>query len=233
MDRTEAIAEIFLRSIGHTDLRYEPDGNTPPDFSVGGKIGVEVRRLNLADWSNESPKGLEIASYSLAARFEKLLKEFGPAEERSYWVSYTFFRPLASWPDIYPALKDSLRKLVQSKIESPTYLRPATCLEVRIHRTTNVQPYLFNLATFSDAAAGGFVVSEMLKHIEHYAKEKSRKIMPHKARYSSWWLVLVDYIGYGLKADDHADLRAWLSVESEFEKIFVVSPLSPHTGYEI
>jgi hypothetical protein len=233
MDSSEAIAEKFLRSIGHTNLRYEPDGNIPPDFSINETIGVEVRRLNQADWSNVKPVGLEQAFYPLAARFENLLNEFGEPNDRSYWVSYTFFRPLSPWQEIYPILKERLLEISQSRSEASVSFHATRSLKVRVNQTTNLQSHLFNLAGLSDASAGGFVVSEMIKHIENYVADKSTKIMPYKTRYNIWWLVLVDYIGYGLSPDDQADLRQHLNVQSDFQKIYIVRPIPPHTGFEI
>lgn len=233
MDGSEAIAEKFLRSIGCCDLVHEPDGNVAPDFSIGGTTAVEVRRLNQADWSASAPLGLEILSYPLADRVQALLREFGAAQGRSYWVSYTFFRPIASWKEISPALRASLLEISQAAVDTSSVLRLHPSIEFRIDLTSSAQDQMFNLGTFSDAAAGGAVVAEMIRHIEHYVEEKARKIEPHKERYARWWLVLVDYIGYGLHPHDQDKLRRHVQRTDCFEKVFVVDPHSPHAGFEV
>jgi hypothetical protein len=46
MDDSEKLVEIYLKNIGFNDVRYETDGNFPPDFVADGRIAVKVRRLN-------------------------------------------------------------------------------------------------------------------------------------------------------------------------------------------
>lgn len=233
MDGAEAIAEKFLQSIGYSTIAHEPDGNVPPDFSIGGEIAVEVRRLNQADWSTELPRGLESVSYPLADRVENALREFGPANNYSYWVSYTFFRPLAQWKHIYPALREALLEIAQSEPSSSVHVRPDPSIEFRFDPTTDKQDQLFNLGAFSDSASGGAVVAEMIKHIEHYHAEKSVKISAYKNRYAIWWLVLIDYIGYGLHPDDQIQLKQHLRLPTCFDKVLIVNPYSPYAGFEI
>lgn len=233
MDGAEAIAETFLRPLGFSDIAHEPDGNIPPDFAINCEIAVEVRRLNQADWGTGSPQGLENASYPLVDQVQRMLKEFGCCQGRSYWVSYTFFRPLASWKEIYPAINDSLLKITQSRTNRPMVIRPHPSIEFRIDPTSEALHQTFNLGAFSDTAAGGAVVAEMIKHIEYYIGEKAKKIRPHKDKYASWWLLLIDYIGYGLRPEDQLDLKKHVERTSYFEKVFVVSPHVPYTGFEI
>ena len=233
MDNAEKIAKAFLLSRGCNDLAHEPDGNVPPDFSVGATIGVEVRRLNQADWSTGRPAGLEIVTYPLVDRVKSLLSQFNQVRERSYWVSFSFIRPLAPWKKICPSLKRDLLKVVQTEPNCSISFRPDPSIEFRIDPTSTKQDQLFNFGAVSDMAAGGAVVAEMIKHIDHYVAEKSAKIEPFRSRYESWWLVLVDYIGYGLRPDDQTTLRLGVQKVAGFNKVYVVSPHSPYVGYEI
>ena len=60
MDESERIVEKYLLALELGTVVFEPDGNIPPDFSVGGRIGVEVRRLNQNyQNSNGRSQGLE------------------------------------------------------------------------------------------------------------------------------------------------------------------------------
>lgn len=60
MDASEKLVESYLKGI-FTDVRYEPDGNVPPDFLADSRVAVEVRRLNQNhdDGSGKGPRGLE------------------------------------------------------------------------------------------------------------------------------------------------------------------------------
>lgn len=61
MDESDALVGRYLKARGFTDVRYEPDGNVPPDFLADGRVAVEVRRLNQNhdDGSGRGPRGLD------------------------------------------------------------------------------------------------------------------------------------------------------------------------------
>ncbi|MFY8019619.1 MAG: hypothetical protein ACOVP1_00425 [Bacteroidia bacterium] len=46
MKQEESIAISFLSSFCEDEIIYEPNGNRTPDFTIGKKIAVEVRRLS-------------------------------------------------------------------------------------------------------------------------------------------------------------------------------------------
>ena len=46
MNTEEKSAKRYLCRNYFRWIKYEPDGNKPPDFSVGRNVGVEVRRLD-------------------------------------------------------------------------------------------------------------------------------------------------------------------------------------------
>jgi hypothetical protein len=72
MNREEKIAEAYLKSLGFKNVVFEPDGNIPPDFSMDGRIAVEVRRLNQHFFTKDEVRGLEEGRLPLF----KLLPEF-------------------------------------------------------------------------------------------------------------------------------------------------------------
>ena len=81
--------------------------------------------------------------------------------------------------------------------------------------------------------SGGFVISEVNRNLEICADEKSRKIKDHRWKYSEWWLVLIDYIGYGMSSTDLSQLREIQIAEYDWDKIILVNPLNPKNGVEI
>jgi hypothetical protein len=71
MDDSERLADQYLRSFGIGAVIYEPDGNMPPDFCVGGRIAVEVRRLNQNyEFSDGTKQGLEERAIPLWKKFK-------------------------------------------------------------------------------------------------------------------------------------------------------------------
>src|SRR4051794_11743077 len=108
MDDSEKIAAQFLAHEGHPDILYEPDGNIPPDFLVGGRIAVQVRRLNQSHRSGSNLQGLEETEIPLLKRVRSLAASFGPPRTGVSWfVTYTFRRP-PSWKKLEPPLRKAL-----------------------------------------------------------------------------------------------------------------------------
>jgi hypothetical protein len=70
VDASEVLADAYLRHCGYTDVKYEPDGNIPPDFLVNGRIAIEVRRLNQNYVAPEGNKGLEEVRIPLFLGYE-------------------------------------------------------------------------------------------------------------------------------------------------------------------
>ncbi len=66
MNREESVVRQYLEHVGFQDIKYEPDGNIPPDFLVGGRVAVEVRRLNQHfNTEGKDAETLERLEYSL------------------------------------------------------------------------------------------------------------------------------------------------------------------------
>ena len=86
MDDSERLADQYLRSLCLGGVVYEPDGNVPPDFCIGGKIAVEVRRLNQNyQFPDGSRQGLEQLAIPLWKRFKAYLPSIGPSLNGECW----------------------------------------------------------------------------------------------------------------------------------------------------
>jgi len=95
MNREEEIAKKFLQGLALGEVVYEPDGNVPPDFLIGGRIAVEVRQLNQHYLKSGKVRSLEEDTIPLLQSTEKLLEEFGPPKDgRSWFVTLRLKRPL-------------------------------------------------------------------------------------------------------------------------------------------
>ena len=95
MDKEEKLSLEYLESLGFENISYEPDGNIPPDFLIDKRIAIEVRRLNQNFLSGDRNSGLENIRFPLFHKIQNLLSDIkSDAFEKSYFISYTFRRPI-------------------------------------------------------------------------------------------------------------------------------------------
>ncbi len=120
MNASERTIATFLSSIGFTDLKYEPDGQVPPDFLVNGRIAVEVRRLNqnLEDSSGE-PEGLEEVFDPFLNNLEQYLPTIAPGQAAGSWyVTAHVSRPLERWPVLRKKIREALVKITRDPVKN-------------------------------------------------------------------------------------------------------------------
>lgn len=225
MDRSEALARVYLESLGIGPVAYEPDGGIPPDFVIGD-VAIEVRRLNQNYEGEGGYQGLESVEAGLLRYVERLLPTYGaPKGGQGWWVFMTYWRPLDG-----KAVKRELPKALAAFHAAPN---PAG-LDAKLTRTFELEirpagvPVAnhFMLGGYSDFDQGGFVVGEIIRNLNICIGEKAAKIAPYQNRYREWWLVLPDYIGPDLDPDErraigeHVDLRT-------FTRVVLIHPSDP------
>lgn len=231
MNREEQVVEEYLGSEGYTDIEFEPDGNVPPDFVLGGSVAVEVRRLNQQYETEVGPKGLEEDEVPILMAVRRALASLGPpTDSHSWFVGYRLRRPVASSRQV----RERVRAYLQSWVPEATrdYQEVAKGITVRVIPAAHAYEQKFALGWTSDWDSGGWVISEIVRNMRLCVEEKTRKVKPHISRYSEWWLALVDYIGYGLNELDRGQLRGQIIVTEPWSRIIVVNPLSPHRSFD-
>ena len=237
MNRSEELARQYLESAGFTDIVFEPDGNVPPDFLLDGRIAVEVRRLNQNEEEDGKKKGLEESAYPLFGRMESLLKSMGPPVRGSTWfVLHAFHRPIPDWSELKPRIIECCMDVAER-----SDLSPGAQVGVRLHpnfelsfvKASKAHDTAFLAGGFSDFDSGGLVLAQMEVNIQTCIDEKTQKIKKVRQKYKEWWLVLIDYIGYGLSPDDVDHFKNTNTVEHEWDKVVVVSPLEPTKYFEL
>lgn len=78
MNASERLALAYLHGLALGPVEFEPVGNIPPDLVVGGRIAVEVRRLNQNHvQADGTAQGLEELSLALMARIDALCTRLG------------------------------------------------------------------------------------------------------------------------------------------------------------
>lgn len=232
MDASEAIVEKLLKHMGFESVCYEPDGNVPPDFLADGRVAVEVRRLNQNYDAGNGKRGLENTAIPLSDRVEKLASSFGPAEDESWFLVFHFSRPIKPWGELKPKLRAKLAAFRARPERSSGPVYADENFELDVIRASQPLEHYFCMGWCSDRQSGGFIVSEMLENIAHCSDEKLNKIASFRNKYPEWWLVLTDYIGYGLDDYNKQQLLAHAKRPAGWDKIVVVSPSNPKKWLE-
>jgi hypothetical protein len=230
MDRTESQVLAFLRSRGFNNAAYEPNGNVPPDFACGG-IAVEARRLNQHD---DSGDGLEVRAIPLVMKFRNLLTSLGPPQDTSWFVTFRYRRPIENWATLSPKIKVALSAFPNNATQDIERFSISDSFSLGLARSSKLFETRFVLGGYTDHDSGGWIVSEIIRNLALVIPEKSKKIEPFRSKYSEWWLVLVDHIGYArLDSQELDTLRQYVGRPSEWGKIILVSPLTPEHAIEI
>jgi len=234
LDITEALAEEYLRKYFGV-VKYEPDGNIPPDFLCDGRVAVEVRRLNQNYDDGDGLRGLEETSIPLDKKIRNLLISLGPpTADKCWFVFYRFQRPIQRWKYLKLGLEKHLREFMQEPHSQMVRKSFGGGFEVEIFPSSIKWSSFFVPAGSSDSEAGGFVLQEIERNLDYCIAEKSRKIKKAKADYPEWWLVLIDLVGYGLDDLDRKQFREFVHVEKrEFKKVVLLEPRSGGRSFEI
>lgn len=234
MDSTERLVYEYLTSQGFSDIVYEPDGNVPPDFVIDGLVAIEARRLNQNEETAGRLRGLEQTAIPLRTLIEKQLTSMGPSTTGVSWfVFYTFRRPLPPWKELERALKQTLTEFKDCPSPAPTLTVVTPMFNVRFIRASAVHRDIFVLGGWVDYNSGGFIVAEMSRNLSICIEEKSRKVAKVRHKYQQWWLVLVDYIGYGLTESDREQLRELTKAKGPWDKVILVNPLDVRSSFEL
>ncbi len=230
-DQTEQWAQEYFCSLGfaHGEIVFEPDGNVPPYFVLRGHIAVEVRRLNqhVAD-SSGKPIPLDELEIPFINRLKKILAGFGPPTHGVSWYVFPRFgRPLNKnrQKDIHPALLPFQRNEIDAQ-ESLIRIDPN--LHIRMIRRAEPGVDTFILAGSSDHDSGGWVDEELHNNISICIEQKTAKIAGYRAKYSEWWLVLVDHMMGGRPAE-----KGPARIVHSWDKVVVIHPANYGWAYEV
>jgi hypothetical protein len=238
MDHSEALVEQYLKYLGYTDIVYEPDGNVSPDFLVNNAIAIEVRRLNQHhdDGSGSGPRGLEEVDVPLWNRIRNHLESFGsqPHVGPSWYVFYSFERPIPAWKVVRRELDAALNAFLSLVVKPIQYRSALSCgIELQIFGTPTLKPTLFRAAGNSDEQSGGYLIGEISQNLIHCIREKEQKIRPYRSRYPEWWLVLSDHISHGLDEFDQQHFRRDVTVTHSFDRVILLNPRDATRSFQV
>ncbi len=237
MDDSERLVERYLNDLGLGLVVYEPDGNVPPDFSLAGSIGVEVRRLNQSHQRPDgSTEGLEELAIPLWQRLKKLLPSISPSiEGESWFVWMDFRRPIGQWKSLQMKIQRELFAFMSQANRTQCTIAIADNFQIDLLRASKDHGSFFLLGASSDDDSGGWVLAEVEQNLRRCIAEKELKIAPYRSRYKEWWLVLPDYIDYGMDPEDRETFKAEFApnLRHAFDKIVLLDPRNHHRAFEI
>jgi hypothetical protein len=234
MDFAEKLAREHLLHRGFRDIIYEPNGNAPPDFLCDGRVAVEVRRLNQHEETDEGHRGLEEIDIPLTKNVRKLLQSLGPPTTSGSWfIFFSFQRPLEKWRTLAPKVKRALECFRDSPQHEAIKIQVCENFELDVFKSSKIFDTFFVLGGNSDHDAGGWLLSEMERNIKICIREKTDKISKSRHKYPEWWLVLVDHIGYGLDTFDREMFREEVKIKHNWNKVILVDPRNHERAFEI
>lgn len=234
MNREEQITEAYLKSLCHKAVVFEPDGNIPPDFSIEGRIAVEVRRLNQHFFTKDEVRGLEETRIPLFKLLESSLCESDSQYNGcSYWVSIRFHRPVEKGNANKKAIVKVLTGFLHRPYPMPCELKVTEYISLYIFQSEAAIGKVFRFAGGTDRESGGWVMDEFRKNFNHCIEEKSEKIKDYYNKYNSWWLVLVDQIAHGFNESEKAEMKSMITANSSWDKVIVLDSLTGNNIFEI
>ncbi|WP_048441060.1 hypothetical protein [Caenimonas sp. SL110] len=235
MDASEKIAHDYFVHRGFKSIVYEPDGNIPPDLLLDSSTAVEVRRLNQNYFDAAGAQGLEQVAIPLWRKVKALFTSMGPPiSGESWFVHFRYGRPVEPWKSLEPKLRAGLTSFMASPTKGRTVVATGQGFELEVFcRTSNPHASMFVMAGCSDEESGGWVLAEMETNIRYCASEKARKIAKVRPNYSTWWLALVDHIGYALDDFDQEMFREQVSIQHSWDKIILIDPRDHTRAFEI
>lgn len=236
MDLSEQIANKYLIHIGVNSLEFEPDGNVPPDFTIEKRIAIEVRRLNQNyELPNGSSKGLEETSIPIVHKFEKLIRSMGISINGECWyVAIDFQRPI-SWKTLECKIKLELQRFKKSSMRTNCEIVISENFRIDLFKAGKDHGFFFCSGGHSDNYSGGWVMSEIERNLRICIVDKEHKIAPYRHKYQQWWLLLIDYIGFGMDSEDRLQFKLDVlpRINHSFDRIIFVNPLDHAYAFEV
>lgn len=226
MKREEKIAETYFKSIGFTNIEFEPKGNRTPDFVIQNEIAIEVRRLN--QYHDEKP--IEKVQYNLIPKIVNQLESFKNGKnDKSAFVGIRYSRPIKINNKILEQI-NSILETHSSQMDLQRKYSINDNLELHIFPSSEKLEFQFNFGSSIDLNQGGYVLGNIYESLKFIIEEKTKLIKQHKPAYKTWWLALIDTIGNGLSENEMSQLRENIDFDLNFDKIFIISYLNPNKG---
>ena len=234
MDAIERHAENFLLS-QFQEVTFEPLGQSrPPDFLGDDRVAIEVRRLNRNTEYAGNIAGLESIERKLSDAVSSILEGFGsPDTEKSWFVSYSFQRPLPKLKKLKSSIQEALGSISDGfAAENTEPLQLHENFKLMLSDAGVPLEQKFEFGGYCDLDSGGWVQSELIKNVQICMDEKAKKMRAIEDVYNEWWLVLVDYVSLAIGPSflDIEFLKSNVTIPRIWDKVVLLSP-SDHCNW--
>lgn len=186
MNADERIAQAALHQMGFTQIRFEPDGNIPPDFLLDDRIAVEVRRLNQTIEKNGKARGQDEIFRPFWDGLHNLLSTMGKSVNESWFVSFTYRHPIKRWGDYKPEVEATLQGFKSRADRTNGVVFDTKNFAVDVVKASAVHPNYFVPGCVHDLDNGGAIVAEVIRNTKICSTEKLKKIAQHKSTHPEW-----------------------------------------------
>lgn len=153
-------------------------------------------------------------------------------ECESWFVSFSFSRPIELWKSIHPKLRQALEIFKANSVKKNGIIFKAKGFELHVQRADKANDDMFVLGISSDDDDGGWLICEMGKNIRHCSIEKSGKTTKYRPKYGEWWLALVNHIGFDASSN-YKELFRDQEFDHDWDKVIIINPLDYKEWIEI
>lgn len=234
MDFVEQATREYLESLGLGEVLFEPSGpNTFPDFSIGGRIGVECTRLvHIIEKAGREYNLAEIEP-SIIRSLEGTFKDLPRSNlTHSYFVCLDF--------DIDIELRTAKRKLKaylseisQTSAIIPHRQRITNELEIEILKSSKIFETPFVLGAMSTRNSAGWVLEELSKQTRDAIKRKTKKLESAQAQFGEWWLAVSGSVAVGLSESYAEFIESELRGTPFWTRVLLINPHASHRSKTI
>ena len=85
----------------------------------------------------------------------------------------------------------------------------------------------------TDLQAGGWMINEVVENLKFCIAEKTRKIAAVRHKYPEWWLVMPDFIDWGVDDFDQQAVREQITILHPFDRVILLDPRDHTRAFEI
>ncbi len=237
MKKEEERAEEYLKSLDYNNIVYEPNQNETPDFCIDDNLAIEVRRLNknytLVDNKNMHIEKLEIP---IVKNIKQIIENYKCENFNcSAYLSIILSQPrqIEKKDTITNKIKKILTEHVKFMEEEKEY-KVSDYLSI-LFTPTKKKEKIYIIG--SSSLPFECTVSDLYANINLCINEKTTKILKNDRnnfiKYKEWWLILVDYVAYGMDNQDYKDLKILNIDKKYFSKIIILSYAKNSKIYEL
>lgn len=231
MKLSEGLARDYLVARGYRDIAYEPDGNSPPDFVIERQIAVEVTQLDQLERS--SSRSAYETGRPLIDRVCKVLRGIEGPEEGTRWLTLRYRRPLPPAEQVRRGTEAFAKQVVggEAPIGAVHPIGENLELEYRLFTEGSGDP--IRVGTVIDEDLGGFLAGELRRSLDSAIRKKSAKTARYRWRYEEWWLILIDFVSYGLPRSDQREQLLMPPLMHDWNRVVIVNPLDINQYLEL